>query len=142
MESRDNLRLTRFSTWSALTLIILITAVVIAPAFGAEGDAKDEGSGHERDTSPPRTSPGVKRVPYNPDVFRKDPSYDQIPYDYQAQLDIYGAKYLNPTQRPLLELGRELYQYGVFTEMPNLLPFAASLGSSLAICLPVVVSKR
>ena len=46
-------------------------------------------------------------------AFSPDPRYT-APYDPQAQLDIYGAKHPNPTARPLLEAGRELYGPGTF----------------------------
>ncbi len=44
-------------------------------------------------------------------AFAPDP-VNTKPYDFQSQLDIYGAKHPNPTARPLLELGRELYGPG------------------------------
>jgi len=46
-----------------------------------------------------------------PPAFAADP-VNQQPYDFQSQLDIYGAKHPNPTARPLLELGRDLYGPG------------------------------
>jgi len=46
-------------------------------------------------------------------AFSPDPRYN-APYDPQAQLDIYGAKHPNPTARPLIEAGRELYGPGPF----------------------------
>ena len=52
--------------------------------------------------------PSNQRLPFSP-----DPRYT-APYDPQAQLDIYGAKHPNPTARPLLEAGRELYGPGTF----------------------------
>lgn len=53
-------------------------------------------------------------------AFGPDP-VNPLPYDFQRQLDIYGAKHLNPTARPLLELGRELYGPGQFQPGINLL---------------------
>ena len=38
--------------------------------------------------------------------------YPGKPYSAEDQYAIYGAKHLNPTQRPLLEIGEELYGYG------------------------------
>jgi hypothetical protein len=53
-------------------------------------------------------------------AFAPDP-VNTTPYDFQSQLDIYGAKHLNPTARPLLELGREMYGPGQFKPGINLL---------------------
>ncbi len=50
-------------------------------------------------------------VPTSDRVFKPDPVYDDT-YNAEEQLYIYGGKHLVPTARPLLELGRELYQYG------------------------------
>ena len=57
----------------------------------------------------------------NPVVpFSPDPVYNE-PYDPEAQLAIYGAKHPNPTARPLIEAGRELYGPGTFRPGINLL---------------------
>jgi hypothetical protein len=84
-------------------------------------DAKPGGASIPLPHAHPEMSPGTKLVPHDRSVFGPDPAYADKPYDPQAQLDIYGAKHLVPTQRPLLELGRELYQYGPFTPSPTLL---------------------
>jgi hypothetical protein len=52
--------------------------------------------------------------------FSPDPVYT-APYDPEAQLAIYGAKHPNPTARPLIEAGRELYGPGTFGPGINLL---------------------
>jgi hypothetical protein len=62
-----------------------------------------------------RLVPDNQRVPFSP-----DPVYN-APYDSEAQLAIYGAKHPNPTARPLIEAGRELYGPGVFPPGINLL---------------------
>ncbi len=49
--------------------------------------------------------------PYSTTDFSPDPFYDQ-PYDTCAELGVYGDKHLNPTQRPLVELGMPLYDTG------------------------------
>ncbi|HEV2047081.1 MAG TPA: hypothetical protein VGQ95_10845 [Chthoniobacterales bacterium] len=59
--------------------------------------------------------PSNQRVPFSP-----DPAYT-APYDPEAQLAIYGAKHPNPTARPLIEAGRELYGPGTFQPGINLL---------------------
>ncbi|MEY2479554.1 MAG: hypothetical protein QOI04_481 [Verrucomicrobiota bacterium] len=59
--------------------------------------------------------PNNQRLPFAP-----DPQY-HAPYDVQAQLAIYGAKHPNPTARPLITAGRELYGPGEFQPGINLL---------------------
>jgi hypothetical protein len=77
---------------------------------------------HALAADPVRMDPRATPVPlgaFQP-AFAPDPVNTQ-PYDFQRQLDIYGAKHLNPTARPLLELGRELYGPGQFRPGLNLL---------------------
>ena len=40
-------------------------------------------------------------------------------YDAQEQLDIYGAKHLNKTARPPIQLGRRLYDRGAYEPRPT-----------------------
>ena len=63
----------------------------------------------------------AQSVPYDATAyqFKADPTYIRK-YDFQEQLDIYGAKHANPTARPLLELGREMYGPGQFDPGINL----------------------
>lgn len=63
----------------------------------------------------------ARHVDHDKSVFGSDPQYPETPYDFQAQLDIYGAKHMNKTQRPLLELGRDLYASGPFKRGGTLL---------------------
>lgn len=63
-----------------------------------------------------KRSPGTEVLPHDPAVFRPDPSYEDKPYDIEAQLQIYGGKSAFPVTRPMIEAGRELYQAGPFTE--------------------------
>src|SRR5262249_55474223 len=58
----------------------------------------------------------VTTIPDNKSYFRADPSYANRPYSPQDQTAIYGGKHANPTQRPLLEVGRELYTEGPYDE--------------------------
>lgn len=60
----------------------------------------------------PSASPEAKPADHDPKAFQPDPNYADKSYDASAQLQIYGGKYANLTQRPLLELGRELYAAG------------------------------
>ena len=97
-------------TPAALRADELETAVY--PGLFAFADAKggDHGAGHGG--AGLDMSPEAKKVPFSRDVFKSDPRYEDVPYDAKAQEDIYGAKYKNATQRPLLELGREMYNFG------------------------------
>jgi len=49
---------------------------------------------------------------YSSDDFAPDPLFDHLPYDPCAEQGIYGDKYLNPVQRPLVEGGMPLYLNG------------------------------
>ncbi|MBI4576088.1 MAG: hypothetical protein HY722_07495 [Planctomycetes bacterium] len=63
---------------------------------------------------PPEMSPGARRVDHDPGAFAPDPEFPEAPYEGARQLEIYGGKHSNETQRPWLELGRELYREGPF----------------------------
>jgi hypothetical protein len=67
----------------------------------------------------PTIDPRAHIVPTDDTLFKPDPVYLK-PYNAEDQLYIYGGKYPVPTARPLLELGRELYQYGPFQPGINL----------------------
>ena len=66
-------------------------------------------------------SPEAKPATHDPKAFRPDPSYADQPYEAKKQWEIYGGKHTNPTARPLLELGRELYTSGPFSPGYNLI---------------------
>lgn len=69
----------------------------------------------------PEMSTQAEEVPFDEGVFKSDPTYEDKPYDPQAQFDIYGAKQDAPTPRPLLELGRPIYVEGPFKEGINVI---------------------
>ena len=54
----------------------------------------------------------AKKTDHDKDAFGPDPSYEEKPYDIEAQLAIYGGKYKVKTARPLFELGDRLYWDG------------------------------
>lgn len=85
-------------------------AILLLAVFGIAG---------ARASEPDSELPGVTAVTNDSSVFMPDPFYGDRPYDPQAQVDIYGGKHANPTARPLLELGRELYTEGPFKPGPN-----------------------
>lgn len=87
--------------------------------IGAESNAKPRIVPPEEIEHKPEVPEGFLLVPHDPGVFKSDPDYSGKDYDPKAQLDIYGAKHMNPNQRPLVELGRELYQYGPFQQQPE-----------------------
>jgi len=62
------------------------------------------------------TDPAATEVEHDSSVFRSDPVYDDVGYDSEAQLEIYGGKSAFPTPRPLIEVGREMYTVGPFKE--------------------------
>ncbi len=62
--------------------------------------------------APPKTSPEATVVEHSNDVFAADPQYENKPYSDEAELKIYGGKFAVQTPRPLLELGRPIYQSG------------------------------
>ena len=84
--------------------LVIGMAGLAAPAVASEA------------SSEPIIPDGVTRVPYDPDVFRSDPSYQDKPYDPEAQIEIYGGKSAIDPPRPLLEIGREIYVGGPFQE--------------------------
>ena len=65
-------------------------------------------------------------------LFRSDPRYE-AQYDSKANLDVYGAKTEVDTPRPLLELGRQQYTSGVYTESSTLLGELNPLLPGLAV---------
>jgi hypothetical protein len=64
--------------------------------------------------APPAMSPEAKPAPYDPKAFAPDPGYADKPYDPDAQLQIYGGKLPVTNPRPMLELGRPMYQGGAY----------------------------
>ncbi len=80
-------------------------------ALGSTGFAN--GPTPEGDDHGVRHSPEVTIVEHDGSAFRPDPS-DPKPFDPAEQTKIYGGKFAITSQRPLLELGRELYVQGPF----------------------------
>ncbi len=66
--------------------------------------------------------PGVTKVDKQAaeDAFRPNPKYEEK-YDAKGQVDIYGAKTEVIPPRPLLELGRQQYTSGEYSESSTLL---------------------
>jgi len=62
----------------------------------------------------PDMSSDVRPVGTDLNLFRADPSYDSSIYNSDDQIKIYGGKRGMDEPRPLLELGRPIYQEGPF----------------------------
>ena len=58
-------------------------------------------------------------VPYDPTAFGDDPDYSGFEYNPDVETDVYTGSYLNPTQRPWIELGRGMYQPGPIMPSDN-----------------------
>ncbi len=67
------------------------------------------------------------------DAFRPDPQYEEVKYNGDGQLDIYGAKTAVVAPRPLLEIGRQQYTSGEYDESSTLLGIKNPLLPGLAI---------
>ena len=111
--------------WTAnpLLLGLLLLALGVPCAFAAE-DESAAATGGEK--AGPEMSPEARVIgdPNHPDPpaegsFAPDPSYEDEPYDAEAQLAIYGGKHMNRTADPPIELGRRLYDRGAFEPRPT-----------------------
>src|SRR5258706_1556373 len=100
------------STTNPFLVGLFLLAAAVPCAFGQS--AADEKKDHDM-------SPGVKILPGPPveGSFIPDPVYPEA-YDSQAQIDVYGAKHMNPTPTgvPPVELGIRLYDRGAYTPRP------------------------
>ncbi|MGB0713393.1 MAG: hypothetical protein ACPGUC_07515, partial [Gammaproteobacteria bacterium] len=56
----------------------------------------------------------AKQVDFQRDTFGPDPSYEEKPYDIEAQLEIYGGKRAVTNPRPAIEIGQPIYVAGQF----------------------------
>ena len=102
----------QFAMAGVLAVALGSTGVITggtAPAAAAEA------------SSEPIIPEGVERVPYDADDFRSDPTYEDTPYDPEAQVEIYGGKTAFDPPRPLLEIGREIYVNGPFQKPSHFL---------------------
>ena len=71
--------------------------------------------------APVKMSSEAKKIPFDPNLFRPDPQYEDKPYSAPKQIEIYGGKSSMDVPRPLLELGRPIYTEGPFSEGYNLI---------------------
>lgn len=101
------------STANPLLVGLLLMVAGLPCAFAQA--AADDSQKHDM-------SPEAKLLPGPPaeGSFIPDPVYPQ-PYDAQAQLDVYGAKHMNPnpTGVPAVELGIRMYDHGAYTPRPT-----------------------
>ena len=89
---------------------LLVTVLVLPCAF-ADEDKKSH------DMSPEAKVLDVD--PVEKGWFGPEAKYDDKPYNAQEQLDIYGAKHMNKTAVPPVELGVRLYDRGAYTPRPT-----------------------
>lgn len=96
------------STTNPFLVGLFLLAASVPCAFAQTTDTEKK---------PPEVSPGVKILPGPPadGSFIPDPVYPE-PYNAQDQLDIYGAKHMNPnpTGVPPVELGIRMYDRGAY----------------------------
>jgi len=64
---------------------------------------------------------GARRIEFDNSVFKADPTYEDTPYERDAQVEIYGGKEVVDPQRPIIELGEPFYQVGPLNEGTNVL---------------------
>ena len=57
-------------------------------------------------------SPDAATVKHSGEAFGPDPTYESKPYSDEDQVRIYGGKFQVQNPRPMLELGRPIYQSG------------------------------
>jgi hypothetical protein len=79
---------------------ILLAMLAAQPVFAAGEGGKPQMSREAVDTK------------HDNDAFGADPTYATKPYSDEDQVKIYGGKFQVPTPRPMLELGRPIYQSG------------------------------
>jgi hypothetical protein len=80
-----------------------------------------------------QVDPAASPVEHSEDVFGPDPSYEDKPYDPNAQYEIYGAKRPVEAVRPLLELWRPIYTEGPFEPGINVIGERNLLFPALAV---------
>jgi hypothetical protein len=106
---------------SSLLAGLLLFVLVVPCAYAVDDDKK-----------PHDMSPEATIIPDDPIAngwFGAEPKYD-TPYNAQEQLDIYGAKHLNKTAIPPVELGIRLYDRGAYTPRPTWLGRMNPIGFS------------
>ena len=88
-----------------LTTLICTIAAGMLPGMALTVAAADQAAA-------PTMSKEATPVDIQQDGFRADPVYTDKPYSADAQLGIYGGKRAVDTPRPLLELGKRIYDNG------------------------------
>ena len=87
--------------WRGLCLAAVLTHGVMVPVAHAAGEG-----------GKPGMSPEAGAIEHKNDAFGADPAYESKPYSEEDQIKIYGGKFQVQTPRPMLELGRPIYQSG------------------------------
>ncbi len=99
------------------SVLLAGTALALAMSLATAGTS----FGAPKGPFEPEIPPEAKRVDHSADVFKADPSYEDKPYDPQAQYIIYGDKKPAANPRPLIEIGRKVYTEGPFEPGINLI---------------------
>jgi len=100
---------TRYSLRAGKATLIAATAAMALTMSAPYAIAASEDADRPRELDP-----AVRPVEHDDSAFRADPSYDEHPYNADAQIDIYGGKRNIEEPRPILELGQPQYVEGPF----------------------------
>ncbi len=95
----------RLGLYASALAISIATGVACLRTAAADSSAP---------TDQTQMSPEATPTQNSSTVFKPDPNYAEQAYDPNAQLQIYGGKNAVMSPRPLFELGRPLYQEGLF----------------------------
>jgi hypothetical protein len=101
-----------------VVLAVSALAVLVPPRATAQETAAAQTADHDS-KAPPEMDPAARPVEHDPAVFRPDPEYPEGSYDVDDQRAVYGGKSLVATARPLVEIGRPLYDRGPFEPSPT-----------------------
>jgi len=107
-------------TVNPLLAALLMLALGLPCIAAAADDQAPAAAAGENEKKPPDMSSEARLLPGTPgpDSFGPEPVYPE-PYDAQAQLDVYGAKHMNPTAFPPIDLGLQLYERGAYGPRPT-----------------------
>ena len=95
--------------YSILIFTIIVFGVTSTANAAEAGDKNESIEMDER----------AKVIEHDQALFLDDPSYEEKEYNINDQLDIYGAKRAVENPRPLLELGRPIYESGPLQKGSN-----------------------
>ena len=112
--------MSRTPPWAANALLVGLLLALCGPrAFATAADAPKNEAAVEKNG--PATSPEAKVLgdPNNPEPPAEG-SFTADPYESKAEEAAYGAKHLNATAQPPIQLGIRLYDRGAYAPRPTL----------------------